>query len=505
MRRLLLAVLLAVGCGAHAATNHFNILDTTTITGGSFVDPSISGTITLPSLSPSSLVLTNGSRVLGSYAGQACTNQLFRGLSAAGLPTCSQVLNADLAGSIAAAKLIGTDIATVGTITAGTWHATAVGTQYGGTGQNWSISSGVPLFTAGAASMLSTSGTGALARVVDPVFTTPTIGAALATSINGNAITAGSGTLTLGASKTLTSSNTLTLAGTDGSTLNVGTGGTLGTAAYTAATAYAPAAGSTSITTLGTVTTGTWSATAISPTRGGTGQSTTATSGRYLKGDGTNWGASTGSASGTGACSANTWASTLSSDAAPTCTQPSISAGISGLGTGVATALGNSTNASGGVVTFSGNIGAASATSVNFGGTSLGVYAEGTFSPGISFGGGTTGITYGAQVGVYTRVGNRACVDINVTLTAKGASTGTALVTGLPFTVKALTGYFPALAIGSTSALTAGTPGPTIYAIQGTATAQIASYDSATGVNTSLTHAALTNTTSINASGCYAI
>ncbi|HTH93413.1 MAG TPA: tail fiber domain-containing protein [Candidatus Paceibacterota bacterium] len=38
--------------------------------------------------------------------------------------------------------------------------------------------------------------------------------------------------------KSLTVSNTLTLAGTDGSTLNIGTGGTLGTAAYTAASAY---------------------------------------------------------------------------------------------------------------------------------------------------------------------------------------------------------------------------------------------------------------------------
>jgi hypothetical protein len=40
-------------------------------------------------------------------------------------------------------------------------------------------------------------------------------------------------------SKTLTVSNTLALAGTDGSTLNVGAGGTLGTAAFTAASAYA--------------------------------------------------------------------------------------------------------------------------------------------------------------------------------------------------------------------------------------------------------------------------
>jgi hypothetical protein len=39
-------------------------------------------------------------------------------------------------------------------------------------------------------------------------------------------------------SKTLTVSNTLTLAGTDGSTLNVGAGGTLGSAAFTASSAY---------------------------------------------------------------------------------------------------------------------------------------------------------------------------------------------------------------------------------------------------------------------------
>lgn len=58
---------------------------------------------------------------------------------------------------------------------------------------------------------------------------------------NGNTFTAGTGTLTIAAGKVLTASNTLTFAGTDGSTLNVGTGGTLGTAAYTATSAYVPA------------------------------------------------------------------------------------------------------------------------------------------------------------------------------------------------------------------------------------------------------------------------
>src|SRR6516225_8606027 len=42
----------------------------------------------------------------------------------------------------------------------------------------------------------------------------------------------GSGSVSVASGKTLTLSNTLTLAGTDGSTLNVGAGGTLGTAAF---------------------------------------------------------------------------------------------------------------------------------------------------------------------------------------------------------------------------------------------------------------------------------
>jgi hypothetical protein len=46
------------------------------------------------------------------------------------------VTNAMLAGSIASSKLVGTDIATVGTITAGTWNAAIVNSSYGGTGVN---------------------------------------------------------------------------------------------------------------------------------------------------------------------------------------------------------------------------------------------------------------------------------------------------------------------------------------------------------------------------------
>ncbi len=85
------------------------------------------------------------------------------------------------------------------------------------------------------------TGSGLAVFATSPVLTTPNIGVATATSVNGNTISTGTGTLTLGASKVATISNTLTFTGTDGSTLNVGTGGTLGTNAYTS-TAYAPLA-----------------------------------------------------------------------------------------------------------------------------------------------------------------------------------------------------------------------------------------------------------------------
>lgn len=56
---------------------------------------------------------------------------------------------------------------------------------------------------------------------------TNAFGVLTATTINGNAWTAGSGTLTLSAGKTATISNTLTFTGTDGSSVAFGTGGTV--------------------------------------------------------------------------------------------------------------------------------------------------------------------------------------------------------------------------------------------------------------------------------------
>jgi len=83
------------------------------------------------------------------------------------------------------------------------------------------------------ATLSNPTGTGAAVFNTSPALVTPTLGVATATSLNKVAITAPatSATLTIADGKTLTVSNTLTLAGTDASTITLGTGGTV---AYTA-------------------------------------------------------------------------------------------------------------------------------------------------------------------------------------------------------------------------------------------------------------------------------
>lgn len=57
---------------------------------------------------------------------------------------------------------------------------------------------------------------------------------------------------------------------------------------------------------------------------------------------------------------------------------------------------------------------------------------SGTFTPVLTFGGGNTGMT-GSFNGVYRKIGNLVWVGIQIVLTNKGSSTGSAIITGLPF------------------------------------------------------------------------
>ena len=65
-------------------------------------------------------------------------------------------------------------------------------------------------------------------------------------------------------------------------------------------------------------------------------------------------------------------------------------------------------------------------------------YEEGTWTPALTFGGAAVGMT-GTFTGSYNKVGNKVYVVGKIVLTAKGSSTGAALISGLPFTSAAST------------------------------------------------------------------
>ena len=94
---------------------------------------------------------------------------------------------------------------------------------------------------------------------------------------------------------------------------------------------------------------------------------------------------------------------------------------------------------------------ASSATGATTGSEVLDHYEEGDWTPVLSFGGGTSGITYTARDGAYTRIGRQVTITFMVELSSKGSSTGQATITGLPFTVPDLISDTVVEASGSAS------------------------------------------------------
>jgi len=220
------------------------------------------------------------------------------------------------------------------------WVQTATVTTIGTDAVNWTQYSG-----SGAVPYATISSAG-IASFPTAQFTVDAAGAVTVAALSGGTITSGTvadgriasaltgktyNALTLTAastgftiaggttSKTLTVSNTLTLAGTDSSTLNIGAGGTLGSAAFTATSAYL-AAGVTSLPSVTSV------------------NSTTIPNAATLL--------TSGGALGTPSSGTLTNATGLP-----------VSTGISGLGTGVATALAVAVGSAGAVVTNGGALG----------------------------------------------------------------------------------------------------------------------------------------------------
>jgi hypothetical protein len=135
---------------------------------------------------------------------------------------------------------------------------------------------------------------------------------------------------------------------------------------------------------------------------------------------------------------------------------------------------------------------------LNLGETTLSIYEEGSFTPGISFNNASTGITYTTQTGQYTRIGNCVNFAIIVTISSKGSSTGAARVTGLPVASTFNPGlYYILNAVNLTSA---STPYGTI--VSGATTILLQTFASGGSPGT-LTDTAFAADTSIRITGTY--
>tara|TARA_R100001369_G_scaffold88380_1_gene124878 strand:- start:330 stop:2066 length:1737 start_codon:yes stop_codon:yes gene_type:complete len=129
-------------------------------------------------------------------------------------------------------------------------------------------------------------------------------------------------------------------------------------------------------------------------------------------------------------------------------------------------------------------------------------YEEGTWTPTITFGGGSTSLTYDLQVGTYTKIGDLVTAACWCDLSAKGSSTGDAVLAGLPFTSRNLTGNLSAATLRVSNISFADIPMG--YNLSNTATITLQESTNA-GTVTNLTNSNFANTSQIMMSVAYRV
>ena len=180
-------------------------------------------------------------------------------------------------------------------------------------------------------------------------------------------------------------------------------------------------------------------------------------------------------------------------------------------GTGVTTSTGTGSNVLSSLPSFGTTVGIGGATASASGSgisfpaiqsastdvNTLDDYEEGTWTPSLSFGGGSTGITYSSRTGTYIKIGKLVFVNGDLTLSNKGSSTGEAIIGNTPI---AYSGVFPAnipyynaLTLGSSDGLSGFLGGGGIKVTVG----------SGSGTVVILTDANFANNSAINFSALY--
>lgn len=129
----------------------------------------------------------------------------------------------------------------------------------------------------------------------------------------------------------------------------------------------------------------------------------------------------------------------------------------------------------------------------------LSAYAEGTWTPTLTFGGAATGMTFSAQNGTYTRIGRSFHCQFHLLLTAKGSSTGAAAIGGLPATANAdASAAGCGGAVWNYASLSGLTGQPVLHGAAGTATMTLLQAGAA--ASGALADTAFTNTSRLDGS-----
>jgi hypothetical protein len=130
-------------------------------------------------------------------------------------------------------------------------------------------------------------------------------------------------------------------------------------------------------------------------------------------------------------------------------------------------------------------------------------YEEGTFTPTITFGGASVGVTYNSnRGGRFTRIGARVFFEVRMRLSSKGSSTGSVSIGGLPYPASSLSVIENPVVVGDYSGMATITG--TIFGVTTTASTSIALFQPGAAASSALTDANFTNTTDLFIGGNYA-
>jgi len=125
-------------------------------------------------------------------------------------------------------------------------------------------------------------------------------------------------------------------------------------------------------------------------------------------------------------------------------------------------------------------------------------YEEGTWNITVSYSGSTSGVTYAARTGYYTKMGNVVMVQGAVSLSSKGTGSGTVLIS-LPFQT---IGDRGGLAVGNTQSIT-GNNSPRELMIEGATSYFMIRYPTGTGGTAEILYGDISNTFYLVFGGTY--